>query len=145
MSSLPIPYFANSPLYLDNIHGLPRFESYENCVVVSCGVTRFRSAFPYSQNILGLYTVKILVEQWFKMYGARTEVHSNEDVRIWSDTRWYKRVLDAAHVHVTTGVPYTHISNPLCKRQNRVVEQDVTVLMKEAGTKDWVSLLSWAL
>ena len=60
----------------------------------------------------------MLVEQWFKHYGAPKEVHSDEDVRIWSDTRWYKRVLDALNVHVTTGVPYTQTSNPLCERQN---------------------------
>ena len=38
----------------------------------------------------------------------------NEDVRIPSDTAWYKRVLNVLIVHVTTDVPYTHISNPLC-------------------------------
>ena len=31
--------------------------------------------------------------------------HSDEDVRIRSDTGWYKQVLDALNVHVTTGVP----------------------------------------
>ena len=30
ISSLPIPYCANSPLYVDFIHGLPRFGGY-NC------------------------------------------------------------------------------------------------------------------
>ena len=45
------------------------------------------------------------------------EVHSDEDVRIRSDTGWYKRVLDTLNVQVTTCVPYTHTSNPLCERQ----------------------------
>ena len=42
-------------------------------------------------------------------------MHSNEDVRIRSDRGWYKRVLNALNVEVTTGVPYTHTSNPLCE------------------------------
>ena len=68
--------------------------------------------------------MKILVEQWFEYYGAPKEVHSDGDVHIWSDTRWYKRVLEALNVHLTTGVPCSHTSNPLCERQNRVLEQN---------------------
>ena len=76
---------------------------------------------------------------------APKEVHPDEDVRIRSDTGWYKRVLDALNVHVTTGVPCTHTSNPLCERQNRVLEYNLRVLMKQGGTKDWVCLLPWAV
>ena len=72
------------------------------------GVTRFTRAFPCNKKITKEQTVKILVEQWFEHYGAPKEVHSDENVRIRSDTGWYKRVLDALNVHVTTGVPYTH-------------------------------------
>ena len=78
-------------------------------------------------------------------YGAPKEVHCDEDVRIWSDTGWYKRVLDALNVHVTTGVPYTHTSNPLCERPNRVVEQNLRIMMTQERTKDWVRLLPWAV
>ena len=63
-------------------------------------------------------------------------MHSDEDVRICSDTGWYKRVLNALNVEVTTGVPYTHTLNPLCERQNRVVEQNLRILMKQERTKD---------
>ena len=38
ISSLPIPYCANSLLYVDFIHGLPRFGGYDSCLVVTCGV-----------------------------------------------------------------------------------------------------------
>ena len=130
VSSLPIPYCANSLLYVDFIHGLPKFGGYDSSLVVTCGLTRFTRVFPCSKKITGEQTVKILVEQWFKHYGAPKEVHSDEDVRIRSDTGWYKRVLDALNVHVTTGVPYTHTSNPLCERQNRVLEQNLRILMK---------------
>ena len=87
----------------------------------------------------------MLVEQWFEPYGAPKQVHSDEDVRIRSDTGWYKRVVNALNVEVTTGVPYTHTSNPLCERQNRVVEQKLGILMKQERTKDWVRLVPWAV
>ena len=61
--------------------------------------------------------MKALLEQWFEHYVAHKEVHSNEDVRILNDTRWYKRVLNALNVQVTTDVPYTHTSNPVCERR----------------------------
>ena len=89
--------------------------------------------------------MKELVEQWFEPYGAPKQVHSDEDVRIRSDTRCYKRVLNDLNLEVTTGVPYTHTSNPLCERQNRVVEQNLRILMKQERTKDWVRLVPWAV
>ena len=79
--------------------------------------------------------VKILVEQRFEPYGAPKEVHSDEDVRIRSDTEWYKQILDTLNVQVTIGVPYTHTSNPPCERQNHVVEHNLRVLMKQERTK----------
>ena len=145
VSSLPIAYCANSLLYVDFIHGLPRFGGYDSCLVFTCGLTRFTCAFPCNKKITGEHTVKILVEEWFEPYGAPKEIHSDEDVRIWSDTGWYKRVLDALNVQVTTGVPYMHTSNPLCERQNHVVEQNLRIVMKQERTKDCVRLLPWAV
>ena len=113
VSSLPIPYCANSLLYADFIHGLPKFGGYDSCLVVTCGQTRFTRAFPCNKKITGEQTVKILVQEWFEPYGAPKEIHSDKDVRIPSDTGWYKRVLDTLNVQVTTVVPYTHTSNPL--------------------------------
>ena len=87
--------------------------------------------------------MKGFAEKWFKPYGVPKEVHSDEDVRIRSDTGWYKRVFNALNIHVTTDVPYTHTSNPLCERKNRVLEQNLRILMKQERTKDWVRLLPW--
>ena len=145
ISSLPIPYCANSLLYVDFIHGLPRFDGYDSCIMVTCGLSRFTRVFPCNKKITGEQTVKMLVEQWFEPYGAPKQVHSDEDVRIRSDTGWYKRVLNALNVEVTTGVPYTHTSNPLCERQNCVVEQNLRILMKQERTKDGVRLVPWAV
>ena len=83
----------------------------------------------------------MFVEQRFEPYGAPKQVHSDEDVLIRTETGWYKRVLKALNVEVTTGVPYTHTSNPLCEEQIRVVEQNLRILMKQEGTKDWVRLV----
>ena len=113
--------------------------------MVTCGLSRFTRVFPCNKKITGEQTVKMLVEQWFEPYGAPKQVHSDEDVRIRSDTGWCKRVLNALNVEVTTGVPYTHTSNPLCERQNRVVEQNLRILMKQERTKDWVRLVPWAV
>ena len=63
--SLPIPYCANSLLYVDYIHGLPRFGGYDSCPVVTCGLSRFTRVFPCNKKITGEQTVKMLVEQWF--------------------------------------------------------------------------------
>ena len=145
ISSLPIPYCTNSHLYLDFIHGLTRFGGYDSCLVVTCGLSRFTRVFPCSRNITGEHTVNVLVEQWFEPNGAPKQVHSDEDEHIRSGTGWYKRVLNALNVGVTTRVPYTHMSNPLCERTNCVVEQNLRVLMKQERTKDWVRLLPWAV
>ena len=134
--SLPIPYCTNSLLYVDFIHGLPCFGGYDSCLVVTYGLSRFTRVFPCNKKITGEQTVKMLVEQCFKPYGAPKQVHSDEDVRIRSDTGWYKRVLNALNVDVTTGVPYTHTSNPLCERQSRVVGQNPRILMKQERSKD---------
>ena len=86
VSSLPIPYCANSLWYVDFIHGLPKCGGYDSCLVVTCGLSRFTRAFPCNKKITGEHTVKILVEQCFEHYGAPKEVHSDEDVRIRTDT-----------------------------------------------------------
>ena len=145
ISSLPIPYCTSSLLYVDLIHGLPRFGGYDICLVVTCGLSCFTRVFSCNKEITGQQTVKMLVKQWFEPYGAPKQVHSDEDVRIRSDTRWYKRVLNVLNVEVTTGVPYTHTSNPLCERQNRVVQHNLRILMTQERTKDWVRLVPWAV
>ena len=85
ISSLPIPYFATSLLYVDFIHGLPKFGGYDSCLAVTCGLSRFTRACPYSKKITRQQTLKILVEPLFEAHGAPKEVHSDENVRIQSD------------------------------------------------------------
>ena len=53
ISSLPIPYCTNSLLFLDFIHGPPRFGGYDSCLVVTCGLSRFTPVFPCSKKITG--------------------------------------------------------------------------------------------
>ena len=130
---------------MDFIHALPKFAGYDRCLAISRGLTRFTRAFPCNKKIRVKQTVKMLVEQWFEHDGASKEVHPDKHVRIRSDSGWYKCVLDALNFRLPTGVPYTHTSDPLCERENRVVEQNVRILMNQEHTKDLVSLLPWAV
>ena len=145
ISSLPIPYCTNSLLYVNFIHGVPRFGGHDSCLVVTCGLSCFSRVFPCNKKITGEQTVKMLVEQWCEPYGAPKEVHSDEDVHIRSDTGWYKRVSNALKVEVTAGVTYTHTSNPLDEGQNSLVEQNLRILMNQERSKDWVRLVPWAV
>ena len=75
VSSLPIPYCATSLLYVDFIHGLPKFGVYDSCLVVPCGLIRFSRVFPCNKMITGEETVKTLVEQWLEHHGAPIDVY----------------------------------------------------------------------
>ena len=61
--------------------------------------------FPCTKHITGEHTIKILVEEWFCVYGAPEEINSNEDVRLRSDTTRYKRVLGSLNVQVSKVTP----------------------------------------
>ena len=139
-STLPIPHCAYSVLYVDYTE-MPKFGGYDFAQVVTCGLTRFTRVFSCTKHITGEETIKILLEEWFCVYGAPKEINSDEDLRVRSNTCWYKRVLSSLNVQVSTGILYTHTSNPLCGRQIRVLKENVTIWCKTERTKDWVRLL----
>ena len=85
------------------------------------------------------------VASWGQKASSTRQIQPQNSNRTCSDTRWSKRVLNALNVEVTTGVPYIHTSNPLCERPKRVVEQNLTILIKQEPTKDWVRLVPWAV
>ena len=60
VSSLPLPYCANSLLCVNFIHGLPTFGGYETCLVV----LRLGTFFDI-QNRLLVLTSKIQTGYWF--------------------------------------------------------------------------------
>ena len=70
----------------DPINGLHNARSF----IVTCGSSGFIHGFPCSKKITGEHIGKTVVEQWLEPYRARTEVHFDDDVRIWSNTGWYK-------------------------------------------------------
>ena len=80
-------------------------------------MTGFTRVFPCTNPLTDEETIKILLEEWFCVYGAPKVINSDEDVRVGSDTRWYKRVLRSSNFQVSTGIPYTHTSSPPCERQ----------------------------
>ena len=139
-SILPIPHCANSVLCVDYTE-MPKFEGYDFALVVTCGLTRFTTVFPCTKHITGEETIKILLEEWFCVYGAPKEINSDEDVPVCSDIGWYKGVLRSLNVQVSTGISYTHTSNPLCERQIRVLKENVKIWCKTERTKDRVRLL----
>ena len=133
----------NSLPYMDFILGLPRSGGYDSCLVVTCALSRLTRLFRCRKKIRG--EQNILVEQWFERHGAPKEVHSNDNVRIRRDTGCYKRVLNKLNIQVTTTVPYTHRSDHLCQGQNRLLQENLTILMEQERTKDWVRLLPLAV
>ena len=136
-STLPIPHCANSVLYVDYTE-MPKFEGYDLALVVTCGLTRFTRVFPCTKHITREETIKILLEEWFCVYGAPKEINSDEDVRVRSDTgwyNWYKRVLRSLNIQVSTGIPYTHTNNPICERQIPVLKKNVRIWCKTERTK----------
>ena len=133
--TLPIPRCANSVLYVEYTER-PKCAGYDIALGVTCGLTRVTRVFPCINHITGEETIKILLEQWFCVYGTPKEIHSDEDVRVRSDTGWYKRILRSLNVQVSTGIPYTHTSNPLCEEQIRVLKEHVRIWCKTERTKD---------
>ena len=134
-STLPGPHCANSVLYAEYTE-MPKFGGYHFALVVTCGLTRFTRVFPCTKHITGEETIKILLEEWFCVYGAPKEIYSDEDVRVRSDTGWYERVLRSLNVQVSTGIPYTHTSNPPCERQIGLLKEHPRILCKTELTKD---------
>ena len=139
-STLPIPHCGNSVLYVDYTE-MPKFRGYDFALVATCRLTRFTRVSPCTKNITGEETIKIFLEVWFCVYGAPKEINSDEEVRVRSDTGWYKRVLRSLNVQLSAGIPYTHTSSPLCERQIPVLKENVKIWCKTERTKDWVRLL----
>ena len=117
-----------------------KFGGSDVALVVTCGLTRFTRVYPCTKHITGEETIKILLEEWFCVYGAPKEINSDKDVRVRSATGWYKRVLRFLNLQVSMEIPYTHTSNPPCERQIRVLKENVRIWCKAERTKDWVRL-----
>ena len=139
-STSPIPHCANSVLYVDYTE-MPKFGGYDFALVVTCGLTRFTRVYPCTKHISGEETIKILLEEWFCVYRAPKGINSDQNVRVRSDTGWYKSVLRSLNVQVSTEIPYTHTSNPVCEQQIPVLKENVRIWCKTSRTKDWVRLL----
>ena len=143
--TLPISHCASSlsslcKLYLDYTE-LRKFGGYDFALVVTCGSTTFTRVFPCTKHITGDDTIKILLEDWFSVYRAPKEINSDKDIRVRSDTGWYKRVLRSLNVQVSKAIPYTDTSNPLCEKQIRPSKEHIRIRWKTGHTKHWVRLL----
>ena len=119
---------------------MPKFGSYDFPLVVTCGWTRFTRVFPCTKHITSEETTKILLQECFSVYGAPQEISADKDVRLHSHTGCYKRILMFLNVQVSTGIPYTHTSNPLCEGQISVLEENVRIWCKTECIQYWVRL-----
>ena len=79
--TLPIPHCANSVLHVDYTE-MPKFGGYDFAPVVTCGLTRFNRVFPGTKRNTGKETIKIVLEEWFCVYGAPKEINADEDFRV---------------------------------------------------------------
>ena len=134
-STLPIPHCANSVLYVDYTE-MPNFRRYDFALVVTCWLTWFARVFPCTKHITREGTIKILLKECFFVYGAPKEINSDGDFRVGSDGGWYNRFLRSLHVQVSTVIPYTHASNPLCERKIQALKENVKTWCKTERTKD---------
>ena len=139
-STLPIPHCANSVLYVDYTE-MPNFGRYDFALVVTCGLIWFPRVFPCTKHITREGTIRILLKEWFFVYGAPQEINSDEDIRVGSESGWYGRVLRSLNVQVSTVIPYTHAGNPRCELEIQALKENVKIWCKTARTKDWLRLL----
>ena len=109
--------------------------------MVTCGFSRFTGVFACTKHITAEETIRILLKDWFSVYGAPKEINSDQEVRARSDTGWYKRVFRALNVQVSTGIPFTDTSIPVCDGQIRVLKENVTIWCKTERTRDSTRLL----
>ena len=79
---------------------MPKFGGYDSALVVTCSLKRLTRVFPCTKHIIGKETIKILLEECFCVYGAPKDINLDEDVRVRSDTGWYKKVLRSLNVQV---------------------------------------------
>ena len=54
---------------------MPKFGGYDLALVVNCGLTRLMRVFPCTKHITGEETIKILLAEWFCVYGATKEIN----------------------------------------------------------------------
>ena len=73
-STLPTPHCANIVLYVDYTE-MPKFRGYDVALLVTCGLTRFTRVFPCTKHLTSEETIKILLEEWFCVYGAPKEIN----------------------------------------------------------------------
>ena len=114
--TFPIRHCASSVLCVDNTD-MPKPGGNNFVLVVTCEFNRFRPVFPCHKLITRKETIKNLPEEQFSVYRPPKETNSDEDFKVRSDTGWYRGILRALTVRVSTGIPHIHRSNPLREPQ----------------------------
>ena len=58
---------------------MPTFGGYDFALLVTCWLTRLTRMFRCTKHITGEETIKILLEEWFCVYGAPKQIRADED------------------------------------------------------------------
>ena len=103
-STLLLPHCANSVLYVDYTE-MPKFGGYDFALVVTCGPIGFTRLFPCTKHISSEETIKILLGEWFCVYGAPKEINSDEDIRVRSNIGWYNESCGPSMSRCQRGFP----------------------------------------
>ena len=55
--------------------------------MVTCGLTTFTRVIACTKHMTGEETIKILLQEWFCVYGAPKEINSDEEILVLAGTR----------------------------------------------------------
>ena len=135
-STLPIPHCANSVLYVDHTE-MPKFWGYDFALVVTCGLTRFTRVFPCTKHITGEDSTKILLEEWFCVYGAPKQIIFDKDVTVRSDSGWHRTVLRFSMSKCLRGFPILIRVTPYVSDRCEFARRTSGYGARLSATKTW--------
>ena len=140
MGNLLIPHMVNSVVYLDLMH-LPHYAGQNFTLLVTCRLFRFVRVFPMNKKAGSEILLKMLFEEWVKVYGLPKVIHSDQDVRLTSAGNWYRGVLETLGCEIQFSTPYLRTKNALCERHIRSFKTVMRILMAQEKVRNWLRVL----
>ena len=142
--NLPILNQMNSILYVDFME-LPRFAGHDFALPPTDGLSLYSRVFPLTKKVDGEGVLKEILEGWVQIYGLPKIIHSDQDIRFTSPTRWYRSVMRAMGTEVRFGTPYLRTKNRLCERQIGCFKTVMRILVLSEKSRNWLKLLPYAI
>ena len=122
---------VNNPLDLLCIDFLkvdPSRDGKENILVLTDAFTKFSQAF-VTNNQKALTIVKVLVENWFYVYGILARIHSDKGQSF--ENAIISQLYSMYNIKQFMTMPYNPLGNSICKRFNRTLLRLLQSLPKE--------------